>query len=176
MSVLQPILVATCVAGIGMLVALARWRWTEGVIWLAALIATSIVGVLLLQSWNRVMLKVDADHRAKQAAAAATTPTTTPTDAAPLMTFTVEHVFYIKPPVDRVIVVGTIADGTVRVGDHLVVRTKAGPVAVSVENIESIRQGDLTQASKGQQVGLRLTGVRKDQVIAGDRVTAAGRG
>ena len=90
------------------------------------------------------------------------------------MNFTVEEVFHIKPPVDRVILVGTVNEGTVRVGDKLAVHTAAGPVGVVVDNIESIQQGDLKQASKGQQVGLRLTGVRKDQPSKGDRVTAAG--
>lgn len=90
------------------------------------------------------------------------------------MDFTVEHVFYIKPPVDRVILVGTVNEGTVRVGDNLVVHTAAGPVDVTVDNIETIRQGDLKQASKGQQVGLRVTKIWKDQAVAGDRVTAVG--
>jgi|GEM_PF-4994554 translation elongation factor EF-1alpha len=89
------------------------------------------------------------------------------------MNFTVEEVFYIKPPVDRVILVGTINEGAVRVGDKVVVHTSAGPVDVAVDNIESIKQGDLKQASKGQQVGLRLTGIRKDQPSRGDHVTAA---
>ena len=90
------------------------------------------------------------------------------------MNFIVEEVFYIKPPVDRVILVGTINDGVVRVGDKLVVHTSAGPINVAVDNIESIDQGDLKQASQGQQVGLRLTGVRKDQPWKGDRVTSVG--
>jgi translation elongation factor EF-1alpha len=108
------------------------------------------------------------------AGTAATDPTTAPATTAPTMNFTVEEVFYIKPPVDRGILVGTINEGTVRVGDKLVVHTSAGAVNVAVDNIESIQQGDLKQASKGQQVGLRLTGIRKDQPSKGDRVTAAG--
>ncbi|PQO28485.1 hypothetical protein DTL21_28195 [Bremerella cremea] len=90
------------------------------------------------------------------------------------MQFTVEEVFYIQPPVDRVVLVGTITNGTVRVGDKLVVHTSAGPVDVDVDNIESIQQGDLKQASKGQQVGLTLTGIRSDQPSKGDRVTPRG--
>jgi translation elongation factor EF-1alpha len=108
------------------------------------------------------------------AGTAATKPTTAPATMAPTMNFTVEHVFYIKPPVDRVILVGMINEGTVRVGDKLVVHTSAGPVNVAVDNIESIQQGDLKQATKGHQVGLRLTGIHKDQASAGDRVTAVG--
>jgi len=90
------------------------------------------------------------------------------------MNFTVEHVFYIKPPVDRVILVGIVNDGVVRVGDKLVVHTATGPINVAVDNIESIQQGDLKEAPKDQQVGLRLSGIRKDQPAVGDRVTAAG--
>jgi translation elongation factor EF-1alpha len=90
------------------------------------------------------------------------------------MNFTVEEVFYIKPPIDRVILVGIINEGTVRVGDKLVVHTSAGSVGVSVDNIESVQHGDLKVASKGQQVGLRLTGIRKGQPSKGDRVTAGG--
>jgi len=104
----------------------------------------------------------------------ATNPTTRRATTAPTMNFTVEHVFYIKPPVDRVILVGTINDGVVQVGDKLVVHTAAGPIDVAVDNIESIQQGDLKQAAKGQQVGLRLSGIRKDQPAIGDRVTATG--
>ena len=69
-----------------------------------------------------------------------TRPATAPATTAPTMSFTVEEVFYIKPPVDRVILVGTIIDGTVQVGDKLVVHTSAGPVHVAVDNIESIQQ------------------------------------
>jgi hypothetical protein len=103
---------------------------------------------------------------------ASPTPTTAP--ATKPMDFTIEHVFYIKPPVDRVILVGTINEGRVRVGDSLIVHTAAGPVDVTLDNIETIQQGDLKIASKGQQVGLRLTKIRKDQAAAGDKVTAVG--
>ena len=75
MSLLQPILVGMILAGAGMLLALGRRRWKESTLWLAALVAMATVGVPLLQSWNRAMLKVDADYRAKQAAAATTVPT-----------------------------------------------------------------------------------------------------
>jgi hypothetical protein len=109
-----------------------------------------------------------------QATRPATAAASAPAKATSNMKFTVEEVFYIKPPVDRVILVGTITDGVVRVGDKLVVHTSAGPVNVSVDRIDSIQQGELKQPSKGQQVGLRLTGIREDQPSRGDRVTAAG--
>ncbi|HEV3384704.1 MAG TPA: TIR domain-containing protein [Gemmata sp.] len=83
--------------------------------------------------------------------------------------FTVEEFFHIKPPVDRVILVGTIIEGSVRVGDSLLVRCKGGDVPVVVESIEAF--GDQPQqADKGQQIGLKLTGIHKDQPTRGDLV------
>lgn len=102
-----------------------------------------------------------------------TRPTTTPATGIPTMDFTVEEVFYIKPPVDRVVLVGTISAGAVRIGDNLVVHTSAGPVSVAVDNILSIQRGDLKEARKGEQVGLQLRGIRKEQPSRGDRVSAA---
>jgi translation elongation factor EF-Tu-like GTPase len=85
-------------------------------------------------------------------------------------TFTVEEVFYIKSPVDRVILVGTIRDGAVHPGDKATVHCRSGSVSVTVEGIERFKQGDLPEAAKGQQVGLRLMGITKDQPGPGDRV------
>jgi len=85
--------------------------------------------------------------------------------------FTVEEVFYIKPPVDRVILVGTISEGTVRVGESLVVRCQGGEVPVVLDGIETTDRGPVQEASAGQQVGLKLAGIRKDQPTRGDRVT-----
>jgi len=84
--------------------------------------------------------------------------------------FTVEEVFYIKPPVDRVILVGTVQEGTVKTGDTATVECKAGPVSVFVEGFEAFKQGDVKQATKGEQVGLKLRGITKDQPSKGDRV------
>jgi translation elongation factor EF-1alpha len=85
--------------------------------------------------------------------------------------FTVEEVFYIKPPIDRVIIVGTVQDGAVKIGDSVVVHTPAGIVPVVVETIESPTRGAAKEAAKGQQVGLRVNGIKKDQVSRGDKVT-----
>jgi len=86
--------------------------------------------------------------------------------------FTVEHVFYIKPPVDRVILVGTVDDGLVQAGAAATVECRSNRVEVVVEGIET-PQGDIERATRGQQVGLRLSGIKKDQPSVGDRV--AGR-
>jgi len=85
--------------------------------------------------------------------------------------FAVHDVFYIKPPVDRVIVTGVMEEGTVKAGESATVHCKSGAIDVVVEGIEGFRQGDLKVASKGDQVGLRLTGISKDQLASGDKVT-----
>ncbi len=85
--------------------------------------------------------------------------------------FIVEEVFYIKPPVDRVILVGTVNSGTVRVGDSLLVNCQGTDVPAELDVIETIDRGPLQQAGAGEQVGLRLIGIRSDQPKQGDRVT-----
>jgi hypothetical protein len=65
--IFQFMYVAVIVAAIGTLVALVQRRWKRSAIWLGALIVTTTLAVLLLQSWNRVMTKVDADDRAHEA-------------------------------------------------------------------------------------------------------------
>jgi translation elongation factor EF-Tu-like GTPase len=88
----------------------------------------------------------------------------------PKFQFTVEEVFYIKPPVDRVILVGTVQEGRIKAGDQATVECAAGSVSVVVEGIEAFKQGDVKQATKGEQVGLKLRGITKDQPSKGDRV------
>ena len=94
----------------------------------------------------------------------------TPPMPQPIFRFMVEEVFYIKPPVDRVILVGTVQDGTVKAGDAATVECAAGSVSVVVESIETFKQGDVKQATKGEQVGLKLRGITKDQPSKGVRV------
>ena len=65
----QVMFLAIAVAGIGTLISLARRKWKRSAVWFSAFVVTLVVGVLLLQSWNRAMSKVDADYRAKQLAA-----------------------------------------------------------------------------------------------------------
>ena len=89
----------------------------------------------------------------------------------PRFRFAVEEVFYIKPPVDRVILVGTVQEGIVHPGDGATVHCRTGPVCVMVEGIEGYKQGDLQQAEMGQQVRLRLTGISKEAAWKGDTVT-----
>jgi translation elongation factor EF-Tu-like GTPase len=99
-----------------------------------------------------------------------------PSMTQPTFRFIVEEVFYIKPPVDRVILVGTVQEGTVQTGDTATVECKGGPISVVVEGIETFKQGDIKQASKGDQVGLKLRGITKDQPSRGDWVIGKSRG
>jgi uncharacterized protein YegJ (DUF2314 family) len=89
----------------------------------------------------------------------------------PTFLFTVEHVFY-EPRVDRVILGGTVSEGTVKVGDSLTVQCQSGDVAVVLEDIVTLDRGKVQQASRGQQVCLILRGIRKEQPAPGDRVVA----
>src|SRR5262245_50248768 len=94
----------------------------------------------------------------------------------PTFRFTVEAVFYIRPPVDRVILVGTVQEGTVKPGDLANVECKTGPVSVVVESIEASKQGEIKQANKGDQVALKLRGITSDQPGKGDRVVGRSGG
>ena len=94
--------------------------------------------------------------------------------AQPSFEFTIENVFYIKPPVDRVILVGTVYAGTVEAGDAATVNCRTGAVKVTVEGIETVQQANVQQAAKGEQVGLRVRGIAKDVPAVGDRVTGNG--
>jgi selenocysteine-specific translation elongation factor len=93
----------------------------------------------------------------------------TPPLKQPAFSLTVEEVFYIKPPVDRVILVGTITEGSVKAGDSLTVKCKGGDVPVIVDALEH-PSGPMEKAGKGQQVGLKLSGIRRDQATRGDQV------
>jgi len=84
--------------------------------------------------------------------------------------FTVEEVFYVKPPVDRVILVGTVQEGTVRMGDAAVFHSRDGPIDVDIESIDSIRQGTVNEATAGSQVGLKVRGLTQEQPARGNRV------
>src|SRR5262245_54604809 len=100
----------------------------------------------------------------------------TSTMSQPTFQFTVEEVFYIKPPVDRVILVGTVQEGTIKVGDAATVECKSGAISVVVESIDALRKSEIKQANQGDQVGLKLRGITSDQPRKGDRVVGKGGG
>jgi selenocysteine-specific translation elongation factor len=80
----------------------------------------------------------------------------------------VDEVFYITA-IDRVIVVGVVSAGTVKAGDRLTIRSGGTNVSVTVERLDH-PQRKMQSARAGEQVGLVLQGIRKDQVRAGDFV------
>ena len=80
----------------------------------------------------------------------------------------VDEVFYITT-IDRVVVVGIVTSGSVKPGDRLIVRSGSTDVAVTVERLEH-PQRTMKSAGTGDQVGLVLQGIRKDQVRSGDLV------
>jgi selenocysteine-specific translation elongation factor len=80
----------------------------------------------------------------------------------------VEHVFYIIP-IDRVVVVGTVSLGDVKPGDKLIVRSGYTDIPVTVERLDHPNR-KLESAATGDQVGLVLAGIRKDQVRSGNLV------
>jgi translation elongation factor EF-1alpha len=84
---------------------------------------------------------------------------------------TVHDVFYIKT-LDRVIVTGVIETGSVRTGDKLAVKTANGTVAVVVQKLEHPKRPNVSEAHTGQDIGLMLQGIGKDQVASGDVVVA----
>ena len=91
--------------------------------------------------------------------------------------FLVKEVFYIKPPVDRVILVGMVEEGTIHAGESaLLIHTPLEVIPVTIETIETVKNGEITTATKGQQAGLRLQGIRLDQIRQGDLVVSVASG
>ena len=76
--------------------------------------------------------------------------------------------FYVEKT-GRVIVVGFVASGSVKPGDRLTVRDGAASVPVTVERLEHPERS-MSVAREGDQVGLMLHGVGKEQVQVGDWV------
>ena len=80
--------------------------------------------------------------------------------------FTVQDVFYIRGR--GTVVTGTVEDGSVRVGESVSLRrTDGSAMEVTVSGIEKFRQISDT-AVRGENVGILLRGVEKDQVGRGD--------
>jgi len=90
----------------------------------------------------------------------------------PAFLFTIDLVFYNEPPVDRVILAGTVNLGTVRISDSLTVLCQGGGVAVVLEDIVVLGLGKVQQARMGQEVSLILRGIREEQPARGDCVVA----
>ena len=70
------------------------------------------------------------------------------------------------------VVTGRVTSGTVRPGDELVVEGPRGTVRTRCKGVEMFRKV-LDKAVAGDQVGLLLEGIEKDDVARGSRVRAA---
>lgn len=81
--------------------------------------------------------------------------------------FRVHDVFYIAPPVDSVVATGVVDVSTFHVGDHVVV---ADQIRTQIGKIESIEQGEISEAVRGDNVGFHLIGVDRGQVNSGDQI------
>lgn len=77
----------------------------------------------------------------------------------------VDEAFALKQP-GKVVVVGVVAEGEVRPGVRLVLRSVAGDRQVTVEALEAFGQ-PLQVARQGDRVGLILLGASKEQVGPG---------
>ncbi|HEY4378169.1 MAG TPA: EF-Tu/IF-2/RF-3 family GTPase [Acidimicrobiales bacterium] len=103
------------------------------------------------------------------AGAAAGTPATTrpPEDPNAPFAMTVADVFFIKGR--GTIATGQIASGTVHVGDALVLDGPKGSRATECAGVEMFRK-QLDHAQAGDNVGLLLKGLEKDDVASGDQL------
>ncbi len=71
------------------------------------------------------------------------------------------------------VVTGKIEAGTLKTGDEVLVRSKSGEKKTIVTGIEAFRKV-LAQASAGDNVGLLLKDITKDQVQPGDEILCPG--
>jgi translation elongation factor EF-Tu-like GTPase len=99
------------------------------------------------------------------------TPLSSPQDSLPVGSFglTVEDVFSITGR--GTVVTGRVQTGTVTVGEQVLISRAGQPlVQVEVTGVEMFRKIVRT-ASAGDNVGLLLRGVERDQVARGDVVS-----
>ena len=90
----------------------------------------------------------------------------------PFFQMTVEDVFFIRG--HGTVVTGKIEAGTVKTGDQVVLQHGGASRTVTVTGIEMFRKV-LNQASTGDNIGVLLKDVTKDDVARGD-VLSGGTG
>lgn len=73
------------------------------------------------------------------------------------------------------IVVGFIETGACRIGEHVTIQTGAGTIDSTITGLEAFRT-HLDIAYAGQNVGILLRGVTKDQLSKGDILTILNAG
>ena len=83
----------------------------------------------------------------------------------------IDDAFVLKP--GGVVVTGVVDEGVVRPGDQLEVRTSDTRLLVTVKGLETFdyenkQTVQLTEASKGQRVGIWIIGVEKSQIAKDD--------
>lgn len=77
----------------------------------------------------------------------------------------VDDAFGLKEP-GKVVVVGVVAEGEVRPGARVILRTGATKLPVTVEALEAYHK-PLRVARQGDRVGIMVVGASKDDVGAG---------
>jgi translation elongation factor EF-Tu-like GTPase len=87
---------------------------------------------------------------------------TPPPATVPVFRLPIDDAFDFKNP-GKVVVVGTIAEGEVRPGDHLKIKGHSGEISVEVEAMEAFGI-PLSVGQAGKTVGIKLIGAMKEQV------------
>lgn len=115
--------------------------------------------------WNRKKSEAELSLERLQSGTAAT-----PEPAAPAGPFsmTIEDVFAITGR--GTVVTGRVSSGMVRVGMPVTVNHEPQPIATTVTGVEQFRK-KTDQAVAGDNVGLLLDGVGRDDVARGDVVS-----
>ena len=83
----------------------------------------------------------------------------------------IDDAFALQVP-GKVVVVGVVADGEVRVGARLLLRTATAKLPVTVEALEG-HDRPLQAAGRGERVGIMLDGASKEQVGPGAVLVSA---
>ncbi|MEP6479688.1 MAG: EF-Tu/IF-2/RF-3 family GTPase [Rhodoglobus sp.] len=117
--------------------------------------------------YDSTVTNAQAASQAEREAIVAAAPVTPGTPGSFLLT--VEDVFSITGR--GVVATGQVTSGTVTVGDAVVIDSPgAAAVSATVTGIEAFRK-TLTSASAGENVGLLLDGIARDQVERGSTIS-----
>ena len=91
--------------------------------------------------------------------------------ADPFFRLTIADVFFIKGR--GIVVTGTVESGTLKVGDKIqIARAGGSPRSVTVTGIEQFRKL-LTEAQAGDDIGVLLRGIEKQDIQKGDVLLGA---
>lgn len=91
----------------------------------------------------------------------------------PAFQMTVEDIFMIQGR--GMVVVGSIKNGTLKVGDLVTVKRQAGDKEARVTGIEMFAK-KAKEAKAGESVGVLLEGITQDEIQQGDRLVGPGQG